>query len=85
MKFWGFREKGIENFESSVPNRGVKHVFFFDPDVAFKSWEDHRKQLELEKARKSGLAPTEVDEDGKEINFHIPLYVIFENRYALNF
>lgn len=48
--------------------------------MAFKSWEDHRKQLELEKARKSGLAPTEVDEDGKEINFHIPLYVIFENR-----
>ncbi|KAF4353139.1 hypothetical protein G4B88_003016 [Cannabis sativa] len=25
-------EKGIENFESSVPNRGVKQVFFFDPD-----------------------------------------------------
>ena len=32
MKFWGFQEKGIENFESSVPNRGVKQVFFFDPD-----------------------------------------------------
>ncbi|PON80055.1 Glyoxalase-like domain containing protein [Parasponia andersonii] len=26
------KEKGIENYRSSVPNRGVKQVFFFDPD-----------------------------------------------------
>ncbi|XP_040373553.1 pre-mRNA-splicing factor SLU7-A isoform X1 [Rosa chinensis] len=43
--------------------------------VAFKSREDHRKQIELEEARKSGLAPAEVDEDGKEINPHIPQYM----------
>ncbi|KAI7996697.1 Pre-mRNA-splicing factor SLU7-A [Camellia lanceoleosa] len=43
--------------------------------VAFKSREDHRKQLELEEARKAGLAPVEVDEDGKEINPHIPQYM----------
>ncbi|KAF5738936.1 splicing factor-related family protein [Tripterygium wilfordii] len=43
--------------------------------VAFKSREDHRKQIELEEARKAGLAPAELDEDGKEINPHIPQYM----------
>ncbi|KAG5106464.1 hypothetical protein JHK82_043434 [Glycine max] len=36
---------------------------------------DHRKQIELEEARKAGLAPAELDEDGKEINPHIPQYM----------
>ncbi|GJR26586.1 pre-mRNA-splicing factor SLU7-like protein [Tanacetum coccineum] len=43
--------------------------------VAFKSREDHRKQMELEEARKAGLAPAEADEDGQEINPHIPQYM----------
>ncbi|PSR84691.1 Pre-mRNA-splicing factor SLU7-A like [Actinidia chinensis var. chinensis] len=43
--------------------------------VAFKSREDDRKQQELEEARKAGLAPAEVDENGKEINPYIPKYI----------
>lgn len=40
-----------------------------------ESREDRWKQLELEEARKTGLAPAEVEEDGKEINPHIPQYL----------
>lgn len=51
-------------------------IYYLGPvAVAFKSREDHRKQLELEEARKAGLAPAELDEDGKEINPHIPQYM----------
>ncbi|ERN18743.1 hypothetical protein AMTR_s00067p00022850 [Amborella trichopoda] len=45
------------------------------PSVPFKSIEDHRKRLELEVAQKAGIAPAEVDEDGHEINPHIPQYM----------
>ena len=53
----------------------VNLFYFLGVAVAFKSREDHWKQLELEEARKAGLAPAEVDEDGKEINPHIPQYM----------
>lgn len=41
----------------------------------FRSTEDFRRQKELDEARKAGLAPAELDEEGKEINPHIPQYM----------
>ena len=41
----------------------------------FKSREDFKKAKELEEARKAGTALPEVDEDGNDINPHIPQYI----------
>ena len=39
------------------------------------SRDDWKKAKELEELRKTGAAPPELDEDGKMINPHIPLYI----------
>mmetsp|Transcript_18797 Transcript_18797/g.22533 ORF Transcript_18797/g.22533 Transcript_18797/m.22533 type:complete len:562 (-) Transcript_18797:439-2124(-) len=53
-------------------------------NVNFKAGDDWRKAKELEEARKAGLAPAERDEDGKEINPHIPQYMASAPWYLNN-
>jgi len=59
---------------SKVPvSRLVKQVG--DEGPAKKSRDEYRKAKELEEARKLGTEPAEVDEEGRDINPHIPQYI----------
>ncbi|XP_060524115.1 pre-mRNA-splicing factor Slu7 [Cylas formicarius] len=64
---------------SSTQNLPVSQILKtkseLDDEPKKKSREDWRKAKELEEARKAGTAPAAVDEEGKDINPHIPQYI----------
>lgn len=61
---------------SRVPVSQLLHdAEVVDEEPKKKSREDWRKAKELEEARKAGTAPAAVDEEGRDINPHIPQYI----------
>ncbi|KAF4805177.1 Pre-mRNA-splicing factor SLU7 [Turdus rufiventris] len=56
----------------ATPAEGANDVSLEEPKKMRENW---RKKKELEEQRKLGNAPVEVDEEGKDINPHIPQFI----------
>ncbi|XP_019864689.2 pre-mRNA-splicing factor Slu7 [Aethina tumida] len=66
----------MANSSQNMPiSQILKSKAEFEDEPKKKSREDWRKAKELEEARKAGTAPAAVDEEGKDINPHIPQYI----------
>lgn len=60
---------------SEIIKKGADTVEDDEPLVKRSRQENYKKAKELEEARKLGNAPAAVDEEGRDINPHIPQYI----------